>query len=145
MFGIATTVLASLGRERIAAVLSFVTLAAVASGCWIFASAAPFGSEQLHVNAIAVSVALAFGLIAAAIVVTRISGGFVPVLTAGRVLVAVAAIVAVGTRIHCFGRLLAPLASIAIVAIYAVILVVSRELGSEDLRAARSIVSRRRA
>jgi stage V sporulation protein B len=144
MFGIATTVLASLGRERVAAVLSFVTLVAVAGGCWFFASHAPFGAQQLYSNAIAVSIALGFGLVAAGITVSKISGGFVPLLSAARVVVIVAAIVALGSRIHTLGRLLAPVASLGILAVYAIALVLLREVGAEDLRAARAVVGKRR-
>jgi len=144
MFGIATTVLASLGRERIAAALSFVTLAAVAGGCWFLASTAPFGFPQLQGNALAVSVALGLGLVVAGVVVAKISGGFVPPLSALRVVLVVGVLVGVGTRLPTFGRLLTPLISIGIVAAYVIALVLIRELGSGDLSAARAIVSKRR-
>ncbi|MEO8876771.1 MAG: MATE family efflux transporter [Polyangiaceae bacterium] len=144
MFGIATTVLASLGRERVAAILSFVTLAAVAGGCWFLAASAPFGEAQLQANAIAVSSALVVGLIVAAIVVSKIAGGFVPFVSMARVLVVVGASVAIGMHVGRLGRLMAPLAAAAIVALYLIALVVLRELGGEDARALRAIVDRRR-
>ncbi len=145
MFGIATTALASLGRERIAAVLSFVTLAVVGVGCWALASPAPFGEAQLHGNAIAVSCALALGLLLAGAVVRKIAGGFVPAVSIARVVVVVAAAVFAGAHVHALGRVATMGACVFVVLAYLVVLVVLREIGSEDLQAVRAIVGRRRA
>ena len=145
MFGIATTVLASLGRERVAAALSFVTLSVVGGACWALASPAPFGEAQLRGNAIAVAGALAIGLLVAAAVVRKIAGGFVPVASTLRVLVVVGAVVFAGTRVHALGRIATMGASVFVVLAYLAALVLLRELGREDLQAARAVVERRRA
>lgn len=145
MFGIATTVLASLGRERVAAVLSFVTLTAVGAACWGLASSAPFGASQLHGNAIAVAGSLFVGLALTSVAVHRYAGGFVPSSSAIRVTAVVAAIVALGTRVGSLGRITTVLAAIAVVAVYLGALVLLREIGRDDLQAVRAVADRRRA
>ncbi|HEX7666269.1 MAG TPA: oligosaccharide flippase family protein [Polyangiaceae bacterium] len=145
MFGIAMTVLASLGRERVAAALSFVTLVVVGIACWGLAAHAPFGHEQLRGNAVAVAGALAIGLVFAAVTVSRVAGGFVPVLSIVRVCAVVGAIVFAGTYVGTLGRVLAIVASGGVVVVYLVALVILRELGGDDLGALRAIVGRRRA
>ncbi len=145
MFGIAMTVLASLGRERIAAALSFVTLVVVGTASWILAAHAPFGHAQLEGNALAVAGAIALGLVVAGLVVSRIAGGFVPLLSIVRVVAVVGVLVFAGTHVGTLGRLLTIAASGGVVIVYLAALTALRELGGEDLSALRAIVDRRRA
>jgi stage V sporulation protein B len=143
MLGIATTVLASLGRERIAAIISFYALTMVAAACWNFVPSSAFGEAQLIATALATCAALGSGLIAATFAVRRIAGGFVPMMTALRVGAALAIAVVGGTHLPHFGKLLAPIAALGIALLYVLFLVVTGELGASDLGALRALAGRR--
>ncbi len=145
LLGIGTTVLASLGRVWIAAAISLGALVMVTSACWLFVPGRAFGEAQLTATAVATCVALGCGLVAAAITVRALAGGFVPLATMLRVGAALALAATGGTYLPRFGRLVTPLVAGAIVLGYVVFLFVTRELGAEDVAALRGVVSRRTA
>jgi stage V sporulation protein B len=141
MLAIATTVLASIGRERVAALITAGALATVSGACAALASGAPFGAAQLTMTATATTLALMVTLLIAARAVHKLTGGFVPIVTAVRVAGAVAVVVLTGTLLPHFSRLLAPVAALGVGALYVALLVATRELTKADasvLRALRS-------
>ena len=144
MFAIVATVLASLGRERIAAFLSLITLLVVGAACYVGASDAPFGDPQLRATALATSVALGLGLVAAAIVVKKYAGGFLPIGTILRVSLGLAAAVAMGMSLPPYSKLATPLAAAGIATLYLVVLVISRELTGADVAMVRLLFARKR-
>jgi stage V sporulation protein B len=143
MLGIATTVLTSIGRERLAAVITFAAVVAVGVGCTAAVPHAAFGGPQLLRSAEASGGALLVALLVASVVVRRDAGAFVPAATVARVVVALGACVALGFFLPRFGRLLTPVVAAAIALLYLGLLVVMRELGAADVAMVRSLGRRR--
>jgi stage V sporulation protein B len=143
LFGIASTVLASLGRERIAAVLSLVALCAVAAFVTLAASDAPYGLPQLRATALATTTALGLALAAATFVVRRSAGGFVPLATFVRAAIGVALGAFLGTSLPIFGKLVTPFVSLGIGVAYLGYLVLTRELTGADAAMVRTLVGRK--
>jgi hypothetical protein len=132
MLGIATTVLTSVGREGLAAVLTAAAVVAVGGSCWLAVPDAAFGHEQLLRSAQAAAGALAVAMVVGAVLVKTATGAFVPPKTAVRVGGVVAALVAVGMFTPRFGRLLTPVVAAAVAGVYLVLLVVVGELSGKD-------------
>ena len=139
MLAIATTVLASLGRERRAFLVTLGALGGVLSACALLTPRAAFGEMQLLSTAVATSVGLGLALAVGATEVRREVGGFIPALTAVRALLALSVAGAAGTLFPATGRLVTPLVAVAIAAVYLLVLVVSRELTRDDLHALSSL------
>lgn len=133
MLGLATTILVSLGRERSAMALSALALAALVAACFGFVPSASFGEAQLRASASGAAVALGVALVVGVIVVRRVAGAFVPLLTAIRVGGCVALAAAAGTYVPVVSKLLTPVLAIGVVIVFLVLLVVTRELKREDL------------
>ncbi len=150
MFGLAATVLVSLGRERVAMLLTAASLAALVASCAATLSglgrpAPAFGEPQLVATAIAAASALVVMLAVAVIVVRSVAGAFVPLATAVRVGLAVAGAWAFGWLVPIrLGKLVTPLAAMVFAFAYLVALVVMRELKREDLALALSVVRRKK-
>jgi stage V sporulation protein B len=145
LFGVASTVLVSLGRERTSALLSGIALVLVGVGTVYFASAAPFGGAQIAGTATATALGLFVALGLAATSLRKEAGAFVAPATFIRVVIAVALLTAGGTMLPAMPKLLAPVAAAAVLAVYGLLLVLGRELGAEDARAIARIATRRRA
>jgi stage V sporulation protein B len=139
MLAIATTILASLGRERKAAIVTFGAVVAVVTAVVTLTSRAAFGESQLEATAIGTSVGLALALVFAAFHVHKETGGFVPVLTAARILAALVVAGGLGSLLPSTARLLTPLAAIGIALVYLAVLVGTRELTRSDAHALRSL------
>lgn len=142
MLGIATTVLTSIGRERMAAVLTLAAVIAVGAACWTFVPGTAFGHEQLVRSAQASGGALLVTLIVAGLLVKQQTGAFVPPATAVRVLAALGGCFALGFVAPRFGRLVTPVVAAIIGLAYVAFLVVTRELGKSDLALAKGVVRR---
>ena len=145
MLGIATTILTSLGRERISALLTLGAVAVVATSCWALASGADFGHAQLLRTATATAIALSASIAVAGMVVRAQTGGFVPLLTMLRVGVALGACIALGFFMPCVGKLVTPLVAVAVAVAYVAILVGLREITGEDLGALKAMRGKKRA
>jgi stage V sporulation protein B len=143
MLGIEATILTSLGRQRVAAMLTLATVAGVAIACAIWVPSAPFGRDQLLRSAQASAGALIAMLLVGAAVVRALTGTFVPLATSVRVTLALAACSGLGFVMPRFGRAATPAIALAVASAYMALLVVSRELGGEDLRLLRALISRR--
>ncbi len=141
MLGIATTVLASIGRERVSAIITFGALLGVSLACVLLASGATFGATQLRATALATSIALGVALVVAARAVRVLTGAFVPLASTARVLVAVGILVGLGAFLPPVGRLLTPFVAAGLVCVYLVLLVGMRELTRADVSAVRSLRS----
>ncbi len=133
MLGIATTILTSLARERTAAFVTLAAVLAVAIGCWIIVPGAELGRAQLVRSAAASGAALVTTLVVAAGIVRAEAGAFVPWATVARVGFALAACVAVGLFLPRVPRLATPLVALVVGAAYLALLVVTREIGRDDL------------
>jgi stage V sporulation protein B len=139
MLAIATTTLSSLGRERLASRITLGALAAVLVACAALASRASFGETQLEATAVGTGTGLTVALMVAALEVRKVTGGFVPLLTVTRVLVAVAIAGAIGSLAPSTGRLVTPVVAVGIAVVYFVVLAASRELTRSDAHALRAL------
>lgn len=142
MMAVGTIVLASLGRELRAMLLTLATACVSVAACWIAASGAPFGEAQLRSTAVAVSAALAVGLVGAAALVTSDAKAFVPWKTALRVPLVVAVGAVAGTKLPVFGKLVTPFVALGVAGAYVATLVVLGELGRDDVAVVKSLRGR---
>ena len=145
IFGIETTVLVSLSRERASAVLTGAASLFVAALCWLLVPSAPFGPSLLSRTATATSVALAIAAVAGAVLVRRAAGGFAPPKTLARTALATVAAIAVGAFMPWWGRALVPFQAIVVVATYLAVAIALGELTRADVTMVRSVLGRRRA
>jgi stage V sporulation protein B len=132
MLGIGCTVLSSLGRERLSAVLTACAAAVAAGACFALVPSRTFGAQQLEATAWCMALTLGVALAVCWALVVRVAGAFVPWLTAARVAVALGVVVAVGARIPAMPRLLAPVIAVALAGLFLALLVASRELHRDD-------------
>jgi stage V sporulation protein B len=144
MLGIATTVLTSIGRERMAALVTLGAVIAVGGACAVLVPQATFGHEQLVRSAQASGVALLATLVVAGAIVRARTGAFVPMATAVRAGLGLAACVALGFVTPHFGRFVTPLVAAAVGVAYLALLVVTGEIGKADLALVRSVVRPKR-
>jgi stage V sporulation protein B len=144
MLGVATTVLASLGRERTAAWITASACAVVGYAVFAGMPYDVYGRMQLFSTALATSVALGLALAAGAIAVRSVAGAFVPPATFVRVGIAVTVAYLGGPHLPHVGKLGAIGIAAAIGVAYVLFLVASRELGVADAADLRALVARRR-
>lgn len=145
ILGLSTTVLVSLGRERAAMAVTAVALALLVGTCSIVIPLAPFGEKQLLATAGATTMALVCALVAGVVTVRKIAGAFVPLKTALRVGLCVGGAFALGGVMPMFSKLLTPVVAAGVVIAYLVALVVTGEIGKDDLALVVSIAARRGA
>ncbi len=145
ILGLSTTVLVSLGRERAAMAVTAVALALLVGTCSTVIPLAPFGEKQLLATAGATTMALVCALVAGVVTVRKIAGAFVPLKTALRVGLCVGGAFALGGVMPMFSKLLTPVVAAGVVIAYLVALVVTGEIGKDDLALVVSIAARRGA
>jgi stage V sporulation protein B len=142
LFGIETTVLVSLSRERSSAVLTAAAGLLVGVLCWSIVPSAPFDASLLTRTAIATSTALALAALAGAFLVRRAAGSFAPPKTLVRTALSLGAAVAVGAFLPWRGRLFVPLQVVAVAGTYLAVAIASGELTKSDLATLRKVVGR---
>jgi stage V sporulation protein B len=145
MLGIATTVLTSIGRERLAALLTLSAVVAVAIACTALVAPAAFGHEQLLRSAQATGTALVATLVVASFLVRSHAGTFVPKATVARVGLALGACIALGFVMPRLSRVTTPLVALVVGVAYLALLIAMREIGRADLSMLRALLSRRRS
>jgi O-antigen/teichoic acid export membrane protein len=143
IFGVLTTVLNSLGRQRSSAIVTAVAAAAVALLCLLRVRGAEFGETLLFRTASATSVGLAIATVGAAVLVHRAAGAVVAPICAIRVIGAVVVTVTVGRLLPEGGSLFTLVSAALLGVVYVVTLLVTRELNKADLRLVSSVLSRR--
>jgi stage V sporulation protein B len=143
LLGIFCAALTSLGRERVSAALTFGAVLLVFAGCSVFVPDAGLGPPMLLRTAIATAGALTVTAILATFFLRQVAGAFLPIATLTRVLVAVGASIALGSRLPWLGKLLV-LPEVGLVAVlYVLVLIATRELTRADLGLVRSALGRR--
>jgi stage V sporulation protein B len=140
LFGIETTVLVSLSRELSSAVLTGIASALVAVLCWWLVPSAPFGASLLIRTATATSIALASAALGGAYLVYRAARSFAPAKTLGRTALAMAAAIAVGSRLPWLGRPFVIIEVLVVVATYLGVAIASGELTRADLTMVTSVL-----
>lgn len=145
IYGIATSILSSLRRERWTMLLNAgATLLLVVTSSLIVPGAAT-GAPIAERAALATSVALVFALVAGALAVYRVAGAFVAPLSALRVLIAFTLTAAVATALPVSGKLMTLAAAAALGVVYLGALVATRELGAADLGLVKRVLGRKSA
>jgi stage V sporulation protein B len=144
MLGLSTTILVSLGRERLAMSLTGLALGLLVVTCAVLIPGAPFGRPQLVAAATAAAaslgVALGFGVVAA----RRAAGAFIPWKTALRVATAIGASTLLGLVLPVFSKPVTILVAPAIGAVYVLLLVLTGELGKADVAVVATVLRRKR-
>lgn len=145
VLGVCSAALTSLGRAVASWLLTAMGVVLIASGCAVLVPRAQLGPAMLEAAATAVALALTVTAALAAVVLSRVAGGFVAARTLLRTLAALAAALVVGTRLPWLGKP-AVLAEVALVAVvYVAVLVGLRELGPADLARVKQVLGRSRA
>jgi stage V sporulation protein B len=143
IFYVETTVLTSLGRERVSAVLTGAAVVLIVSLGWAAGSSATDGIDLLNRMAGATTTALAVAAVAGAVAVRLVAKAYVSPLTFLRAMAAVGAAVLVGTWLPWKGKLLV-LPEAGVVALVALlVLVVTAEVGRADLAMVKRVVGRK--
>lgn len=140
IFGVLTTVLNSLQRERASAAVTGLGAAAVCALCFLRVRGSPFGEDLLFRTASATSVGLVIATAGAAILVHRTAGAVVSGWTAARVVGAVALIVGLGRMLPHGGAVTTVLSAAALGFAYLIVLILLRELGGNDIATLRRVL-----
>jgi stage V sporulation protein B len=137
IFGILSTVLTSLKRERLSATLTLVALASVVSLCFALLNGEPFGAKLLMKTAAATTIGMFAATAMTARAVHKEAGSVLPIASVARIAAAVAIAIGCGRALSAW----APPGKIATIAlapgvalIYAALLIVTRELRRDDAR-----------
>jgi O-antigen/teichoic acid export membrane protein len=145
IFGILTTALTSLQRERISALVTALAVLLVISLAFIFVRGRPFGVDLLWRMAIATSCGLVLATLAAGYFVYRTTGALVSHWCILRVATALATAIGIGRLSSPHGLLRTLVTAACIAIVYFVVLVVARELSRADWSRLTAIVRRRPA
>ena len=143
LFGIFTTVLNSLGREKASAVITAVAFFLVVGLCWFLLSAARFDRELLWKTAVSTSIGLGAATLAAGFLVQKTARASVDLFSLLRVGLAMAIAIAVGRHLPYAGKLVAIGYALGIGLFYVLLLVVMRELGKADVELVKQVLRRR--
>lgn len=142
IFGILTTVLNSLGRERQSMWVTGFAVVVVVSLCFGRARGAAPGEELLWLTAQATATGLAGATLVAAWLVYRAAGALVPPLTLLRTVAALAVAALLARVAFPAGKLMTLVAAAVTPCFYMAVLIATRELGRADLDIVRRVVKR---
>jgi stage V sporulation protein B len=145
IFGILTTVLNSLGRERQSLWVTAIAVVIVGVLCFSRARGSALSEELLWRTAQATSVGLLVATSVAAALVHRAAGALVSPLSLLRVLVALGVAALAARTLFPPGKLMTLVAAAATPGFYVVILVLLRELDRADLDLISRVAGRKRA
>lgn len=143
IFYIETTVLTSLGRERLSAILTGCAAGLIAVLCVAAGVSAPDSAALLLRTSMATSVALGVAAMAGAVAVYRTAGAYLAPATAIRVVGTLACVSALGYYIPYVGKMWVIPQAVAVVLVTVVLLVVTREVGKKDLTMVKNVVRRK--
>jgi stage V sporulation protein B len=144
IFGIFTTVLNSLERERASMLLTALAFALVVGTSFVIVPGTAFGSSILLKTAISTSVGLFVAIMTTAILVRKSAGGVVSPLSLLRVLGAMAIAIGVARWLPAKGKIMTVAFALVVGVLYVVLLLVSGELGKKDLEMVQAVISRRK-
>jgi stage V sporulation protein B len=142
IFGILTTILNSLGRERQSLEVTGFAVAVVGALCFSRAHGAPLSEELLWLTAQATAAGLLVATGTAAVLVYRAAGALVSPATLLRTLSALAASALAARFAFPAGKLLTLVAAAVTPCLYLALLVLTRELTGADLELVRKVARR---
>lgn len=144
ILGICCTALASVGRERTAALLTWGAMGIVAVAVRLAIPTDVFGKTMVDAAVTGTLVGMGIAACVGGVVLFRATGAFGGVLTIVRVAAAIGLTVLAGTFMPWFGKLLVPLQALAMGIVYVAILTVSGELSRADLQTIATVAGRKR-
>jgi len=139
VFAIAGTILNGAGFTRPAIITAAVTLAVAAGGNALAIPLAMGSGRVLEVAAAVTSGAMLLGAVAAGALLKRQIGGFIPLLSVARLAVAAAAAIQLGRALPLHGKGWTLVEAVMVMAAFLVVLVITKEVGRQDLAAIRSV------
>jgi stage V sporulation protein B len=142
IFGILTTILNSLGRERESMWVTGFAVSIVAALCFTRAHGAPLSENLLWLTAQATSTGLAAATAIAAVLVYRAAGALVSPWSLLRTLVSLGAAALFARLLFPSGKLLTLVAAGITPCVYLLLLVLTRELTRADLDIVRRVARR---
>nr|PZN18626.1 MAG: hypothetical protein DIU78_22525 [Pseudomonadota bacterium] len=143
LFGVMTTVLNGLKRERAGAAVTGFAAAAVVALCFLRVRGTPFGEELLFRTATATSIGLGLAALGAALLVHKAAGAVAAPATVLRVVAATAAAIAVGRLLSVSGVVATVGGALGVGGVYLVALIALRELTGRDLDLIRGVIAKR--
>lgn len=144
VFGILTTVLNSLKRELWSAIITAVAFALVVVLCFVRVRGSAFGPELLTQTALATTTGIVLATLGAGFLVWKTTGAIVAPLSVVRVVLAMAVAITLGRYLPPGGKVMALAYSALVAGVYVVLLLLTRELGKNDLSNLKNVISRRR-
>lgn len=142
LFGIQTAVLNSLGQARASAWVTGLAFLLVVAACFLGVRGQPFGAELLSRTAWATSLGLTAATLAASYAVYRAAGGVVGGLSVLRVILALLLANGAAHLLPDAGKLMTLVYAPVVASLYVACLVLTRELGSDDLTHLKAILKR---
>jgi stage V sporulation protein B len=148
LMGIAMTVLASLGKERLGATISAAAVIAYLAVLQLFLGRTRFGEAQLLTTAWCVAATLGTTFIVTAIAVRHFAGAFLPWSAVARVSISAGCVVLAGALLGSevqatlAGRFLVVGKAAVLIGVYIAALIATRELGKADLATLKSLRSK---
>ncbi|HWP06836.1 MAG TPA: oligosaccharide flippase family protein [Polyangiaceae bacterium] len=143
IFGLLTAVLNGLGYERASLLITAVAFGLVVLGCFGWVRGTPLSEALLVRTAVVTSLGIVVATLLAGIVTYRVVGSLIAPRVALRVGVAFGLALAVARTLPAGRPILALPEAALVVAVYGVVLLVTRELGKDDVRLVQRIVKRR--
>jgi O-antigen/teichoic acid export membrane protein len=143
IFAVAGTILNGAGKTMPAVITAAITLAVAAAGNAIAIPIAAEHGNVLEVAAIVTSCAMLIGAIASGWVLYRELGAFLPLRSVVRIAIATVSALAVGRVLPLHGKLMTLVEAAAVVAVFVIVLVITRELGPRDLAAIKAVRRKR--
>jgi stage V sporulation protein B len=144
IFGVFTTVLNSLDRERASALVTGVAAAAVAVLCFMRVQGSEFGEGLLFRTASATSVGLAIAAVSAGVLVKSAAGAVIEPASALRTIVAIAVTVTAGRLLPIHGAILTLVGAAFLGALYFIVLILIGELRRQDWMLLHAVITRRK-
>jgi len=149
MTALAMTILVSLGRERVAMLLTATSLALLVSACSYCLPRAVYRGAPLWLPLLGAAVAATWALMSAlaiaVVVIRRVAGTFIPWKTALRVGLCIAAFSPLSRVLFTESRMVTIAYALMIAILYVAALIATRELGRSDLEMLLALAGRRRA
>jgi stage V sporulation protein B len=142
IFGILTSVLNSLGKEGVSALVTLLAAIFVGGACLTTVPGTAYGPQILQKTALATSLGLIGATVLAAVFVYKTAGALMPLRSFLRILLATGVALVVGRMLPPQGKLLAIVYAAVVALVYVTLLLVTRELGKEDLRVLRKVARR---
>jgi stage V sporulation protein B len=144
IFGLLTAVLNGLGHERASLTITAVAFGLVALGCFGWVRGTPLSEALLVRTALSTSLGILVATVLAGVVTRRVVGSLVAPRVLARVGLALGAALGVARALPAGGQPLWALPEAALVVlVYFATLLVTRELGKDDLRLAERVLRRR--